>query len=51
MRNSKKYYQDNEIKLRFTSVAHPQAQRQAEMANRIILDGLKKRIEKSEVTR
>ncbi|XP_074375272.1 uncharacterized protein LOC141717046 [Apium graveolens] len=37
----------NEIELRFTSVAHPQANGQAKVANRIILDGLKKRIEKS----
>ena len=43
----KKYYEENEIELRFTSVAHPQANGQAEVANRIILDGLKKRIEKS----
>ncbi|KAL8115462.1 hypothetical protein AgCh_022089 [Apium graveolens] len=43
----KKYCEENEIELRFTSVAHPQANGQAEVANRIILDGLKKRIEKS----
>ena len=41
------YCEENEIELRFTSVAHPQANGQAEVANRIILDGLKKRIEKS----
>ena len=41
------YCQENEIELRFTSVAHPQANGQAEVANRIILDGLKKRVEKS----
>ncbi|XP_074369746.1 uncharacterized protein LOC141711239 [Apium graveolens] len=43
----RKYCEENEIDLRFTSVAHPQANRQAYVANRIILDGLKKRIEKS----
>ncbi|KAL8134606.1 hypothetical protein AgCh_009579 [Apium graveolens] len=43
----KKYCEENKIELRFTSVAHPQANGQAEVANRIILDGLKKRIEKS----
>ncbi|XP_074337005.1 uncharacterized protein LOC141674182 [Apium graveolens] len=42
-----KYCEENEIDLRFTSVAHPQANGQAEVANRIILDGLQKRIEKS----
>ncbi|KAL8088405.1 hypothetical protein AgCh_038254 [Apium graveolens] len=42
----KKYCEENEIELRFTSVAHPQANGQVEVANRIILDGLKKRIEK-----
>ena len=43
----KDYCEDNDINLRFTSVAHPQANGQAEVANRIILDGLKKRIERS----
>ncbi|XP_074356335.1 uncharacterized protein LOC141696041 [Apium graveolens] len=43
----RKYREENEIDLRFTSVAHPQVNGQAEVANRIILDGLKKRIEKS----
>ncbi|XP_074322750.1 uncharacterized protein LOC141659721 [Apium graveolens] len=43
----RKYYEENEIDLRFTSVAHPQANGKAKVANRIILDGLKKRIEKS----
>ncbi|XP_074342863.1 uncharacterized protein LOC141680572 [Apium graveolens] len=43
----KKYCEENEIELRFTSVAHPQANEQAEVANRVTLDGLKKRIEKS----
>ncbi|XP_074342348.1 uncharacterized protein LOC141679874 [Apium graveolens] len=50
-----KYCEENEIELRFTSVthpqansvAHPQANGQADVANRIILDGLKKRIENS----
>ena len=41
----RKYFDDNDIDLRFTSVAHPQANGQAEVANRIILDGLKKRVE------
>ncbi|XP_074374371.1 uncharacterized protein LOC141714771 [Apium graveolens] len=43
----RKYHEENEIDLRFTSVAHPQANGQEKVANRIILDGLKKRIEKS----
>lgn len=43
----KKYCEDNAIDLRFTSVAHPQANGQAEVANRIILDGLKKKVEGS----
>ncbi|XP_074352762.1 uncharacterized protein LOC141691909 [Apium graveolens] len=43
----RKYCEENKIDLRFTSVAHPQANGQAEVANHIILDGLKKRIEKS----
>ena len=42
------YCRDYDIKLRFTSVAHPQANGQAEVANRIILDGLKKRVEKAQ---
>ncbi|XP_074337084.1 uncharacterized protein LOC141674262 [Apium graveolens] len=42
-----KYCGENEIELRFTFVAHPQANEQAEVANRVILDGLKKKIEKS----
>ncbi|KAK1366125.1 hypothetical protein POM88_041686 [Heracleum sosnowskyi] len=46
----KKYCEENDIELRFTSVAHPQANRQAEVANRIILDGLKKRVERSRNT-
>ncbi|XP_074339893.1 uncharacterized protein LOC141677743 [Apium graveolens] len=45
------YCDDNSIELRFTSVAHPQANRQAEVANRIILDGLKKKVEHSRNTR
>ena len=44
------YCNDNMIELRFTSVAHPQANGQAEVANRIILDGLKKRVERSRNT-
>ncbi|XP_074373653.1 uncharacterized protein LOC141714002 [Apium graveolens] len=43
----KKYYEENEIELLFTSVAHRQANGQAEVANWIIIDGLKKRSEKS----
>ena len=46
----KEYCDDNNIELRFTSVAHPQANGQAEVANRIILDGLKKRVERSRNT-
>lgn len=46
----KEYCDDHEIKLRFTSVAHPQANGQAEVANRIILDGLRKRVERSKGT-
>ncbi|XP_074328162.1 uncharacterized protein LOC141666078 [Apium graveolens] len=41
----KEYCNDNIIELRFISIAHPQANGQAEIANRIILDGLKKRAE------
>ncbi|XP_074342083.1 uncharacterized protein LOC141679491 [Apium graveolens] len=40
----RKHCEENEIELQLTSVAHPQANGQAQMANRIILDGLKKRI-------
>ena len=43
----KSYCEDYSIELRFTSVAHLQANGQAEVANRIILDGLKKRVEKA----
>ncbi|KAK1355973.1 2-alkenal reductase [Heracleum sosnowskyi] len=46
----KKYCDENDIKLRFTFVAHPQANGQAEVANRIILDGLNKRVELSRNT-
>ncbi|XP_074378498.1 uncharacterized protein LOC141720041 [Apium graveolens] len=38
----KEYCNNNSIELRFTSVAHLQANRQAEVVNRIILDRLKK---------
>ena len=44
----RRYCEDYSIELRFTSVAHPQANGQAEVANRIILDGLKKRVEKAQ---
>ena len=43
----RRYCDDNDIDLHFTSVAHPQANGQDEIANRIILDGLKKRVEHS----
>ncbi|XP_074327712.1 uncharacterized protein LOC141665626 [Apium graveolens] len=46
----REYCDDNSIKLRFTSVAHPQENGQAKVANRIILDGLKKRVEHSRNT-
>ena len=44
------YCEEYGIKLRFTSVAHPQANGQVEVANRIILDGLEKRVERSKGT-
>ncbi|XP_074373990.1 uncharacterized protein LOC141714369 [Apium graveolens] len=43
----KEYYDNNSIELRFTSVAHPHVNGKAEVTNRIILDGLKKRVERS----
>lgn len=43
----KKYCDDNDIELKFTSVAYPQTNGQAEVANRIILYGLKKRVDRS----
>ncbi|XP_074348514.1 uncharacterized protein LOC141687210 [Apium graveolens] len=46
----REYCDDNSIELCFTSVAHPQANGQTEVANRIILDGLKKRVERSRNT-
>ncbi|XP_074356364.1 uncharacterized protein LOC141696075 [Apium graveolens] len=46
----REYCNDNSIELRFTSIAHPQANGQAEVANRIILYGLKKRVERSRNT-
>ncbi|XP_074362535.1 uncharacterized protein LOC141702824 [Apium graveolens] len=46
----KEYYNDNIIELHFTSVAHPQANGQAEVSNIIILDGLKKKVERSRNT-
>ncbi|XP_074348963.1 uncharacterized protein LOC141687851 [Apium graveolens] len=46
----KEYYDDNNIELHFTSVAYPQANEQEEVVNRIILDGLKKRVERSRNT-
>ncbi|XP_074328074.1 uncharacterized protein LOC141665987 [Apium graveolens] len=50
MQNFREYCDDNNIELRFTSVAHPQENGKAEVANRIILDGLKKRVERSRNT-
>ncbi|XP_074327600.1 uncharacterized protein LOC141665512 [Apium graveolens] len=47
---TEEYYDDNSIELRFTSVAHPQANGKAEVDNIIILDGLKKRVESSRNT-
>ncbi|XP_074355746.1 uncharacterized protein LOC141695397 [Apium graveolens] len=44
------YCDDNTIELRFTSVGHPQANGHAKVANRIILDGVKKRDERSRNT-
>ncbi|XP_074346467.1 uncharacterized protein LOC141685254 [Apium graveolens] len=46
-----KYCDDNSIELCFTSVAHPQVNGHVEVANRIILDGLKKSVEHLENTR
>ncbi|XP_074342318.1 uncharacterized protein LOC141679834 [Apium graveolens] len=45
-REFREYCDNNSIKLHFTSVAHPQENRQAKVANRIIFDGLKKRVER-----
>ncbi|XP_074326202.1 uncharacterized protein LOC141664173 [Apium graveolens] len=46
----KEYCDDNSIELCLTSIAHPQINGQAEVAIRIILDGLKKRVERSRNT-
>ncbi|XP_074323499.1 uncharacterized protein LOC141660413 [Apium graveolens] len=46
----REYCDDNIIELCFTSIAYPQENGQAEVANRIILDGLKKRVERSRNT-
>ncbi|XP_074351430.1 uncharacterized protein LOC141690540 [Apium graveolens] len=46
----REYCDDNSIELRFTSIAHPQANGKAEVVKRIILDGLKKRVECSKNT-
>ncbi|XP_074376764.1 uncharacterized protein LOC141718278 [Apium graveolens] len=43
----REYCDDDSIELYFTSVAHPQENGQAEVANRIIFDGLKKRVKRS----
>ena len=45
--NFKKYCDENDIKLHFILATHHQAYRQAEVANQLILDGLKKRVERS----
>ncbi|XP_074355782.1 uncharacterized protein LOC141695435 [Apium graveolens] len=42
----REYCDDNNTELHFTSVAQSQANGQAEVANRIILYGLKKRVER-----
>ncbi|XP_074352389.1 uncharacterized protein LOC141691558 [Apium graveolens] len=47
---TRRHCDDKNIELRFTSVAHPQANWQSEVANRIILDGLKKRVLRSRNT-
>ncbi|XP_074346976.1 uncharacterized protein LOC141685789 [Apium graveolens] len=44
------YCDDNSKELRFTSVAHPRENEKAKVDNRIILDGLKKRVEHSRNT-
>ncbi|XP_074351500.1 uncharacterized protein LOC141690614 [Apium graveolens] len=46
----REYYDNNNIELCFTSIAHPQENGHAEVTNRIILDGLKKRVERSRNT-
>ncbi|XP_074352996.1 uncharacterized protein LOC141692154 [Apium graveolens] len=46
----REYCNDNSIELRFTLVANPQENGQAEVANRIILDGIKKKVERSRNT-
>ncbi|XP_074324061.1 uncharacterized protein LOC141660983 [Apium graveolens] len=46
----REYCDDNSKELRFTSIVHPQANGKAEVANRIILDELKKRVERSKNT-
>ncbi|XP_074337745.1 uncharacterized protein LOC141674946 [Apium graveolens] len=46
----REYCDNNSIELCFTSVAHPQTNGQAEVANRIILNGLKKRVERARNT-
>ncbi|XP_074323351.1 uncharacterized protein LOC141660279 [Apium graveolens] len=46
----REYYDDNNMELRFTSVVHPEANGKVEVANRIVLDGLKKRVERSRNT-
>ncbi|XP_074374402.1 uncharacterized protein LOC141714803 [Apium graveolens] len=44
-RDFKEYYDDKSIELCFISVAHPQENGKSMVANRIILDGLKKMVE------
>ncbi|XP_074337670.1 uncharacterized protein LOC141674867 [Apium graveolens] len=46
----KEYYDDNSIELHFTSIAYSLENGQTEVYNRIILDGLKKKVECSRNT-
>ncbi|XP_077242546.1 uncharacterized protein LOC143883065 [Tasmannia lanceolata] len=46
--NLGKFWADLEIEQRFTSVAHPQTNGQTEVANRILLQGIRKRLDDHE---